>query len=119
MQFEFQNLAKHYAEPDPKTVTLEDFFGAIFKFLELFDKSRREVIEKRRKAEKKALDDAKEALRRQKQKEFVVNAGLDQAILDKEKQAEIARRAGEERKRESVCMCVCVCVCFFFFCFFS
>jgi hypothetical protein len=53
MQFEFQNLTKLYAEPDPKVVTLEDFFGSIFKFLELFDKSRREVIERRKKEEKK------------------------------------------------------------------
>lgn len=43
-----------------------------------------------------AIDDAKDALRRQKQKEFIVNAGLDAAVLNKEKQEEIARRAGDD-----------------------
>jgi hypothetical protein len=94
MQAEFQAVAKLYAE-DAKTATLEEFFGAIVKFLDLFDKSRREVIERRRKAEKKKQDDAKEAARRERKKEFAVNAGLDEALLAREKQAEIARRAAE------------------------
>jgi hypothetical protein len=100
MQADFKSLAGMYAE-DPKTATPEQFFGAILKFLDVFDKSRREVIERRRKEEKRKRDAAKKKPRKKK---FDANSNLDNMLSDREKQEEIARRgeAGPMHMKDDV-----------------
>ncbi len=46
---EWSDMAASYGE-DPKTYTPEEFFGTLVKFLDMFDKARKEVIDRRLKA---------------------------------------------------------------------
>lgn len=96
-QMEFQDLAKGFGE-DPKSATTEEFFQTFKEFSVQFDKSRAEVIEKRRKDElkrKKAGPALVPLTESYQAPQNVANAALAQVLSEQEKQAEIARRASE------------------------
>ncbi len=90
---EWQDLASSFAE-DPKTAQPEKFLSDIVKFVDLLDKSRVELIERKRKEEEKRR--ALPSLLQQEPAAIpsaIVNSGLDNLLTEKEKQAEISKRA--------------------------
>ena len=90
---EWQDLASSFGE-DPKSAQPEKFLSDIAKFVELLDRSRVELIEKKRKEEEKRK--TLPALLQQQPASLpsaATNTGLENLLTEKEKQEEISQRA--------------------------
>ena len=85
---EWSDLAEDYGED--KSVTPEDFFGALSRFLELLEKTRATVATKRQKEQAR-----KAAAVPNQPKVFQANAGLSQVVAEQAKQEDISARAME------------------------
>lgn len=90
---EWNDLASSFAE-DPKTTAPEAFLGSVVKFLELFDRSRVELAElKKKEAAKQQLLPALLQQDPGAPQPVQANAQLDALLTEQEKQAEISKRA--------------------------